>query len=29
MKERTPELVLDSGLLEAARAPLERMLAWS
>lgn len=29
MKDRTPELLLPPHLLEAARAPLQRMLEWS
>jgi quinolinate synthase len=29
MRDRRPELVMPSQLLEQARAPLERMLAWS
>lgn len=29
MRNRSPELTLPTPLLEAARAPLERMLAWS
>ena len=29
MRDRTPELTMPPALLEAARAPLERMLAWS
>lgn len=29
MQKRSPELTLPTPLLEAARAPLERMLAWS
>src|SRR5690606_30226887 len=29
MRDRKPELILPPGLLEAARAPLERMLEWS
>jgi len=29
MRRRTPELTMPPGLLQAARAPLDRMLAWS
>ena len=29
MRDRKPELTMPPQLLEAARAPLERMLAWS
>jgi hypothetical protein len=29
MRTRSPQLTMPPALLEAARAPLERMLAWS